>query len=99
MICKAYKLKVDKSHLSKETLESLRRLFLEAKWYYNDLVATGDVFHADYKSRVVEVRNMDGNLEVRILRYLSSQMRQEIVDRAKDAVRGLVQLKKNGHKV
>jgi putative transposase len=99
MVCKTYELKVDKSHLSDETLETLRRLFLEAKLFYNDLVAKGDVIHADYKSRKVEVRNKDGNMEVRELLNLSSQMRQEIIDRTKDTIRGLARLKKKGHKV
>jgi putative transposase len=99
MVCKTYEVKVDKSHLSKETLETLRRVFLEAKWFYNDLIAKDNVFHADYKLRAVEVRSRDGRFEVRVLRCLSSQMRQEIIDRAKDAIRGLTRLKENGRKV
>ena len=98
-VCKTYELKVDKSHLSKETLGTLRMIFLEAKWFYNDLIAKGDVLHAVYNSRAVEARNKDGNSETRILQCLSAQMRQEILDRARDAIRGLARLKKNGHKV
>ena len=99
MVCKTYELKVDISHLSKETLETLRRLFLEVKWFYNHLIASGDLFHADYKVKVVRVKNREKRLEERELRHLSSQMRQEIIDRAKDSIRGLSQLKKNGHRV
>ena len=99
MVCKTYEVKVDRSHLSEEPHDILRRLFLEAKWFYNDLIASGDVFHADYKVRVVRVRNREKKLEERELRYLSSQMRQEIIDRAKDSIRGLSQLSKNGHRV
>jgi len=99
MVCKTYELKVDKSHLLDQTLKTLRRLFLEAKWFYNDLVAKGDVFHADYKTKLVQVRKKDGKFETRTLQHLSSQMRQEIVERTRDSVRGLAQLKVNGHKV
>jgi len=99
MVCKTYELKVDKSHLSKETLDTLRRLFLEAKWFYNNMIAKGEVFHFDYKSKIVEVRNKDGKLETRVILCLSSQMRQEIVERAKNAIRGLAHLKKKGYKV
>ena len=38
MVCKTYELKVDRSHLSNETLESLRMLLLESKWFYNDML-------------------------------------------------------------
>jgi putative transposase len=99
MVCKTYELKVDKSHLSNETLGALRRLFLEAKWFYNDLIAKGDVFRADYKITVVAVMNREKKFEMRELQFLSSQMRQEIIDRAKDSIRGLARLKKNGRKV
>lgn len=99
MACKTYELKVDKSHVPEVTLETLTRLFLEAKWFYNDLIAKGDVFHADYKATVVRVRNKEKKFETRVLQYLSSQMRQEIIDRTKDSIRGLARLKKNGRKV
>jgi putative transposase len=99
MLCRTYELKVDRSHLSEGTLETLRRLFLEAKWFYNDLVARGNVFRADYKVTAVRVRNREKKFETRELQCLSSQMRQEIIDRAKDSIRGLARLRKNGCKV
>jgi len=99
MVCRTCELKVDKSHLSRETLETLSRLFLEAKWFFNNLIASGDVFHADYKTKVVQVRNKEGEFEERELHYLSSQMRQEIVDRTKEAIRSLARLKEKGRRV
>jgi putative transposase len=98
-VCKTYQLKIDISHASKTTREILRRLFLEAKWFYNDMLARGQVFEADYKVREVQVKNADGGFETRELRFLSSQMRQEVVDRAKDNIRGLRVLKINGNRV
>jgi len=104
MVCKTYELKIDKSHVSKETCETLRRLFLEAKWFYNDLLERSrhgeqGIFDADYKRREVLVRNKDGLFETRELKYLSSQMRQEIIQRTKRSIYGLSKLKKKGHKV
>lgn len=98
-VCKTYELKVDLSHVSKKTDAQLRRLFLEAKWFYNDFLARGNFLAANYKVKNVLVKNKNGALESRTLQYLSSQSRQEIIDRALDNARGLSVLKKLGHKV
>jgi transposase len=97
-ICRQYELKLDKSRLSNSTLRQLLMLFLEAKWFHNHLLAAGDLFDADYKASHVEVRVGD-RYETRPITNLSSQMRQELVDRIRDNIRGLSALKKNGHKV
>jgi putative transposase len=99
MVCKAYELKVDKSHLNQETQEQLRLLFLEAKWFYNDMLARGDVWNADYKRTEVLVRNKDKVFETRKLENFSSQMRQGIVYRARYSIVSLSRLRKNGHRV
>lgn len=99
MACKTYELKIDESHLTKETQDVLRRLFLEAKWFYNHLIAQGEVWDANYDVKSVLVRNKDKLFESRDLTVLSSQMRQELIARAKDNIVGLSVLKKNGHKV
>ncbi len=103
MVCKTYKLKVDKSHLSKKTINTMQLLFLEAKWFYNSVLAQmkagKEISELDYKQKAVLVKNKEGKFEVRCIKYLSSQMRQEIIDRARDNIRGLSALKKNGHKV
>jgi hypothetical protein len=39
-----YELKVDVSHLSRHTLKALFMLFLEAKWFYNYILANGKHF-------------------------------------------------------
>ncbi len=48
-ICKTYEVKFDYSHLSKEKLNYLNRLFLEAKWLYNYQLSQEDVFNVDFK--------------------------------------------------
>jgi putative transposase len=103
MNCKTYELKVDKSHTSKQTLASLQRLFLEAKWFYNDMVARSrsgeDFFEADYKRTHVSVKNAQGAFEERELKLLSSQMRQEIMDRTRHNLVTLHKLKMSGMRI
>ncbi len=100
MSCKTYQLKVDKSHLSEETLNGLGLLFLEAKWFYNATVAAiRDGDRSDYSVKEVPVKCRSGEFEVRHIKHLSAQMRQEMIDRAKDNIRGLSALKKKGHRV
>ena len=59
MSCRTFELKVDKSHLAEETLQALRLVFLEAKWFYNDLLARSrmgeqDIFHLRAGTDVVD---------------------------------------------
>lgn len=43
-ICKQYEIKIDKSHLSESTTKHLEGLFLEAKWFYNSVIASESFF-------------------------------------------------------
>jgi hypothetical protein len=96
-VCRQYELKLDSSHFNHLTRKQMPALFLEAKWLYNAQLANG-VFTTDYRTQTVRVKVGD-HYENRTIRNLSSQMRQEILDRTKDNVYGLAALKKNGHKV
>ncbi len=96
--CKQYELKIDTSHLSDKTHKHLDRLFLEAKWFYNHVLANGNIFEADYRLGAVRVKAKNG-FETREIRCLSSQMKQELIDRMRDNIRSLSRLKKSGHKV
>jgi len=102
-VCRSYELKIDRSHLTTETQRHLVRLFLEAKWFYNNLIAQGKanrdgLWNADYKVPKVMVKRK-GVFEERDLLHLSSQMKQEIIGRAKDNIVGLSRLKKKGRRV
>lgn len=104
MVCKTYELKVDVSHLSKDGQESLSRLFLEAKWFYNDTLERSrqgekNIWKRDYKRTEVLVKTKERSFETRKLAYLSAQMRQEIIDRMKHNIHGLSSLKKKGYRV
>ena len=100
-ICKQYEVKIDRSHLNKESEHRLDRIFLEAKWFYNSILASQHIFDLPkdhYKVEEVQVKVKD-RYETRKLECLSSQMKQEILDRTKDSIRGLSVLKRSGHNV
>ena len=96
---KIYKLKVDRSHLSKQRYQHLKMLFVEAKWIYNYMLANECIFDYDYKNKEIQVKNKDGNIEDRKLQYLSAQMRQAYVDKVRKNIYNLSKAKKKGRKV
>jgi len=96
--CRVYEVKIDKSHLNHTTEQHLNRLFLEAKWLYNHVLSQENIFDIDAKIQEVPVKVKDV-FEIRELKCLSSQMRQSIISRTQDNVRGLSGLKINGNKV
>jgi len=81
-VSRVYQLKLQ--NFSKENEEKLNRLFLEAKWLYNYIVA--DIENRlngnTWKLKEVEIKTPQG-LEKREIKQLSSQMRQGIVERIK----------------
>jgi len=72
-----YQLKINLNSASKETKEKLSRLFLEAKWLYNYIVADiGNRLNSNAeKLREVEIK-VGENFEKRRIENLSSQMKQ-----------------------
>jgi len=96
--CRVYEVKIDKSHLNHATQEHLNRLFLEAKWFYNYILSQHKIFGMDDKVHEVPVKVKD-IFEIRDLRCLSAQMRQGILSRTQDNIRGLSERKKNGYKI
>ncbi len=96
--CRVFEVKIDKSHLNHATDEHLKRLFLESKWLYNYILSQYNVFEIDYKLSEVPVKVKD-TFENRELKCLSSQMKQGIISRTTNNIRGLAKLKTNGHKI
>ena len=92
--CKTFELKLDKSHLSIEKLSYLKMLFVEAKWLYNYILSTENIFEFDTKSHTVIVLNKDKQPEERKLEYLSSQMKQSVQQKLTYAVKSLAAKKK-----
>ena len=99
MDCKTYEMKIDESHLSKKASEFLKMLFLEAKWFTNDVIASEDIFHYDYKNKVVTVLK-DGVIpEERQIQFLPAQVRQSLVVGKKQDIINLHKAKEKGHAV
>jgi putative transposase len=98
--CRVYELKIDKSHLNNETREHLNRLFLEAKWFYNHILAQKDIFNLDFDDKIKEIPVMVKDVfEIRSLDCLSSHMKQSLIERTQDNIRGLHERKEKGYKV
>jgi putative transposase len=96
--CRVFEVKIDSSHLNHHTQEHLKHLFLEAKWLYNYLLSQPNVFDVDYKLSEVPVKVKD-TFEHRELCHLSSQMKQSLIKRTIDNIRGLARLKEKGHTI
>jgi transposase len=93
-VCKVYELKVDTSHLSKEKLSYFNRLFLEAKWFYNSILGSEDIFKYDTKINQVQILNKNKKLEERKLIHLSAQIKQEIKNKTISSIKAISTSKK-----
>jgi transposase len=96
--CRAFDVKVDRSHMSKSLSNFSKMIFLEAKWMRNYVIASDSIFTADDKMMEVEVKVKD-KFEKRKLDNLSSQMKQSVLDGTKKDVHNLAKSKKKGNKV
>jgi transposase len=94
-----YQLKINLNSVSKEIQDKLFKLFLEAKWLYNYIVADIEnrLDSNAYKVSEVEIKVGD-HFEKRKIENLSSQMKQALVERIKQNLHALHKLKENGHK-
>ncbi|MDD5651381.1 MAG: transposase [Candidatus Nanoarchaeia archaeon] len=98
-LCKIYEVKIDMSRLSKDKLEFLNRLFLEAKWWYNFCLSQKNIFSVDCKLKKVSVMNKEREFEEKDLRHLSSSMRAKIYQKIIYNIKGLATKKKKNEKV
>ena len=97
-VCRVFECKLTKARLNITEKEHLQRLFLEAKWFYNHLLAQDNLFEVDTKLKSVKVK-VGENFEERELINLSSQMKQGIVSRTQATIRTLASKKKAGLKI
>lgn len=96
-IFKVREMKVIKNKLSKEQAEHLRLLFLEAKWFYNYMLANPSLRNdIGAKLKVVSVKLPDGTFEQRELKHLSGQMKQSIASNINQSIKTLAKLKAKG---
>lgn len=100
-ICKTYTVKLQMSALSSKQKEQLTRMFLEAKWLWNDILnwSQSDEANSPFNyviSKQVSVKMPNGTFESRELTTLHSQMRQEIQKQICSNIKTLAKLKAKG---
>ena len=101
-ICKVYKVKIDQSALSSTQKEQLTRMFLEAKWLYNDILNWSNLsennspFNYSISKTVMVKIPITGQFEERELTTLHSQMKQEVQKQICSNIKTLSTLKKKG---
>lgn len=96
-ICKSREIKIQSNKLNKVEANHLRLLFLEAKWFYNHLLADHRRINKEsVKLKSVPVKLPDGSYDERELAHISSQMKQSIIDNMISSFRSLAILKKRG---
>ena len=94
--CDVYELKVVHNKLSRVQINDTNKLFCEAKWMRNYIVA--DFEHADRNAKTVPIKTGDV-FEDRTFSVLGSQMKQDIYDQVKANILSLNTNKRNGRKV
>ena len=99
-ICKTFKFKIDWDNLNLVQKETLKMMFVEAKWIYNYLLSQDDIYSFDYKN-INYITHKDKNkndIPVNIT-YIKSSVKQELITQIVNQIKGLSALKKKGHKV
>ena len=101
---KTYQLKIVSNKLSVEQRSALEQVFLQAKWYTNDVInhlESGKLseYASSVKSVNVRLGSDSGEYETRKLTQLSAQVKQAIVSRIGDSLSALKALKSKGNRV
>jgi len=101
-ICKTYTVKIDESSLNTTQKEQLTRIFLEAKWLYNDILNWSNLTEENTPwnyiiGKTVNVKLPDGTFEERELSTIHSQMKQEIQKQIYSNIKTISTLTKEGH--
>lgn len=101
---RTYECKIVKNKLTPQQLETLDKMFLEAKWYYNSIInhlENDNINSFDDKVKTVKVRmgSESDNYEDRQLKVLPASMKQKLITRVKDSLSSLKAKKDKGYKV
>lgn len=97
-VLKVYELKVNVHCTSKEDFALFDSLFIQTKWIQNDMIASNDIFHYDYKDHR-EIQNFDkeNNLVERSL-TINTGIHQTVIKYLKQDIINLSKIKKRGRK-
>ena len=101
---KTYECKIVKNKLTPQQLDTLDKMFLEAKWYYNSIInhlENNPLNNFNDKTKTVKVRmgSESNNYEDRQLKVLPASMKQKLITRVKDNLSSLKAKKDKGYKV
>jgi len=97
--CIVRELKINTSKLSKADFRHLEMLFVEAKWLRNAILSSEQITEFDTKIKVVNGFNKDREEELKPINFLSSQMKQSVLDQVMQDISSLGAAKKKGRKV
>lgn len=96
--CKVFELKLDASHFNSNTKETLKMMFVEAKWLYNYYLSQEDIFKIDIKIKNIIRKNREG-LDIKAeLKYLPYKFRSSVLKGIQNSVKALSTVKKKGGK-
>lgn len=99
-ICRAYELKIDFSHLSKQNQERLKMMFVEAKWIYNHILNQKDIFKIYYKTlKRVLIKNKDGEFIEKEIKFLKAKNIDDVLTGLKQNIKSLSRRKKKGMRI
>lgn len=98
-ICKTFELKLNISHIKKDVIEQLNRLFVEAKWFYNDVLRSEKIYECKSSKKSIVRLDKDKNEIIEELKVLLAAPKQSIIDQIKSNIKTLNTLKKKGKKV
>ena len=103
MSCITRTFKIDYSHLRLDQRESLKMMFVEAKWVYNSILASlkdgkklSEINYKDYNK--VSHYTKDKELIETEVKYLAASVKQEIIAQFGNQLKAIKSLNKNGHK-
>ena len=87
---KVRSVKLTSNKINKTQVDKLTLCFLEAKWFYNDIIRSNNIFNYDIKNKIVTVLDKNKNPSLRTLSILSSQMKQSIYKQILSNKKGIV---------
>ena len=102
-VCRVFKIKIDQSKLSKRQSEQLKMMFVEGKWIKNAGISWAkennvSIFECKppHKHELIPVKTKSGNIEYRELKFIGSQMAQDVVADMKSNLKTIIRLTKKG---
>lgn len=97
--CKVFEMKLDASHFNSKTKETLKMMFVEAKWLYNYYLSQEDVFKLDTKIGKITHKDKEGKDVEVILSFIPAKVKQSIAEGIKSSIKALSISKKKGRKI